>query len=323
LNVLLTGAAGFVGSHLVDRLLADGDRVTGIDNFATGSRENLRHLGGDRRFTLVEADVSQPWTWAAKLDTPHLIMHFASPASPVEYGRAPLETMAVNALGIMHAVALARSAGSRVLFASTSEVYGDPREHPQRETYWGNVNSVGVRACYDESKRYGEAYLTSAMRAVGLDGRIVRIFNTYGPRMQPADGRVVPNFCLAALRGEPLTVFGDGSQTRSFCYVTDLVEGVVRAAKRDGFGENVFNLGNPQEFSIAELAQTISQIAGVPLNVVACELPQDDPTRRKPVISLARRVLGWQPRVALRDGLAQTLDYFRTAVARRDSLVRG
>jgi nucleoside-diphosphate-sugar epimerase len=318
LNVLVTGAAGFLGSHLVDRLLADGDSVVGVDNFATGSAANLEHIAGDRPFTFVNADVSLPWSWTRGFDKPNLIMHFASPASPVDYGREPLATMAVNALGVMHGVELARATGARLLFASTSEAYGEPLEHPQPETYWGNVNPVGVRACYDESKRYGEAYVTSAIRKLGIDGRIVRIFNTYGPRMQPEDGRVIPNFCLAALRGEPLTVYGDGRQTRSFCYVSDLIDGVVRLAKKAVLTEKVVNIGNPDEFTIAELARIISEVASVPLNVVARELPPDDPTRRRPVITLARSILGWEPTVPLREGLTSTLGYFRAATAPRE-----
>ncbi len=309
--VFVTGAGGFLGSHLVDRLIADGDRVLGIDNFVTGSRENLAHLAAERAFSLIEADVSLPWTWAHESDKPDLIMHFASPASPVDYGREPLATMAVNALGVMHGVALAHATGARLLFASTSETYGDPLEHPQRETYWGNVNPVGVRACYDEAKRYGEAYLTSAVRKLGIDGRIARIFNTYGPRMQPNDGRVIPSFCLSALRGEPLTIYGDGRQTRSFCYVSDLIDGIVRLAKGAGLSGRIVNVGNPVEFTIEELAQIVAERAGVALNVVERELPPDDPTRRKPDITLARTLLGWEPRIALRDGLISTLDYFR------------
>lgn len=311
MNVVVTGAAGFLGSHLVNRLLADGDRVVGVDNLATGSRANLEHIGNDRAFRFVEADVSLPWTWAQNLDDPGLIMHFASPASPVDYSREPLATMAANALGVMHAVNVARVTGARMLFASTSEAYGEPLEHPQPETYWGNVNPVGVRACYDESKRYGEAYVTSAIRKLGIDGRIVRIFNTYGPRMQPGDGRVIPNFCLAALRGEPLTVYGDGRQTRSFCYVTDLIDGVVRLAKKAKLTDKVVNIGNPDEFTIWELGRLISEVAGAPLQVVTRDLPPDDPTRRKPDIELARTLLGWAPKVALRDGLTATLAYFR------------
>ncbi len=311
MRVFVTGAAGFLGSHLVDRLLADGDTVVGIDNFVTGSAANLEHLRARDAFSFITADVSLPWTWAAELAKPDLIMHFASPASPVDYGREPLATMAVNALGVMHAVELAAASRARIFFASTSETYGDPLEHPQRESYWGNVNPVGVRACYDEAKRYGEAYLTSAVRKLGIDGRIVRIFNTYGPRMQPGDGRVIPSFCLSALRGEPLTVFGDGRQTRSFCYVSDLIDGIVRLAKRDGLMGRIVNVGNPVEFTIAELAQIVAEIAGVQLYVVERELPPDDPTRRKPDITLARTLLEWEPKIALRDGLVSTLEYFR------------
>jgi nucleoside-diphosphate-sugar epimerase len=322
LKVLVTGAAGFLGSHLVDRLLADGDRVVGVDNFVTGSPANLEHIGRDRPFEFVDADVSLPWTWAQNAEKPDLIMHFASPASPVDYGREPLATMSVNAVGAMHGVALANASGARLLFASTSEVYGDPLEHPQRETYWGNVNPIGVRACYDEAKRYAEAYVTSAIRTLGIDARIVRIFNTYGPRMQPGDGRVIPNFCLAALAGQPLTVYGNGRQTRSFCYVSDLVEGIVRFAKRDAVAERVVNLGNPDEFTINELAGILSEVAGVPLETIACELPPDDPTRRRPDIGRARAQLGWEPKVALREGLSATLNYFRTAARGAETLAR-
>jgi nucleoside-diphosphate-sugar epimerase len=322
LKVLVTGAAGFLGSHLVDRLLADGDRVVGVDNFVTGSPANLEHLGGDLPFEFVEADVSLPWTWAQSVEKPDLVMHFASPASPIDYGREPLATMSVNALGAMHGVELAHATGARLLFASTSEVYGDPLEHPQRETYWGNVNPIGVRACYDEAKRYAEAYVTSAIRMLGIDARIVRIFNTYGPRMQPGDGRVIPNFCLAALAGQPLTVYGNGHQTRSFCYVSDLVEGIVRFAKEDVVAERVVNLGNPDEFTINELAKIMSDVAGVPLDTIACELPPDDPTRRRPDIGRARAQLGWEPKVALREGLSATLHYFRTAARGAETLAR-
>jgi nucleoside-diphosphate-sugar epimerase len=315
---VLCGAAGFLGSHLAERLLADGDSVTGVDNLATGSRANLTAANTHPHFRFIEADVSLQWTWARELDKPDLIAHFASPASPVDYGREPLATMAANALGAMHGVELARATGARLLFASTSEIYGEPLEHPQAETYWGNVNPIGERACYDESKRYAEAYVTSAVRKLGIDARIVRIFNTYGPRMRPGDGRVIPNFCVAALQGKPLVVYGEGRQTRSFCYVTDLIEGVVRLAKGGARSGTVANIGNPDEFTIIDLARMISQIAGVPLKVVNAELPRDDPTRRRPVIGLARS-LGWEPKVALRDGLALTLEYFRGTVGVSDA----
>ena len=313
----VTGAAGFLGSHLVEKLLDNDATAVGIDNFVTGSRDNLAGPDGDARFRFVEADVSLPWdAWIATLPVelrkPNLILHFASPASPVDYGNDPLGTMAVNALGTMHACGLAHVTGSRVLFASTSECYGDPLEHPQRETYWGNVNSVGVRACYDEAKRYGEAYLTSAVRKNGIDGRLVRIFNTYGPRMQPNDGRVVPNFIMSALRGEALTIYGDGNQTRSFCYVDDLIDGIYRLATRPGLNGRVVNIGNPGEFTMRELAEIVAEQVGTKLHTVERDLPPDDPTRRQPDISLARALLDWEPQVSLRDGLVKTINFFRT-----------
>ena len=311
----VTGAAGFVGSHLCDRLLDDGWDVLGIDNLATGDEHNLARAMRTPRFRFLRADVAQPWDApAAQLGAaqrqPQLVLHFASPASPVQYERLALETLAVNAAGTMHAVAFAHAAGATLLYASTSESYGDPLEHPQRESYWGHVNPVGIRACYDESKRFGEAYVTTAVRKLGLDGRVVRIFNTYGPRMQPGDGRVIPNFCVAALRGEPLTLYGDGLQTRSFCYVDDLVDGIVRFATRPGLGGRVINVGNPAEYTIRELAAVIARLANAELRVVAQPLPPDDPARRRPDITLARELLAWEPRTALEDGLRRTLDYF-------------
>jgi dTDP-glucose 4,6-dehydratase len=314
--VYVTGAAGFVGSHLCDRLLRDGAGVVGIDNLATGDARNLGDAQTRSRFSFVEADVSQPWeTWIAALPgplrRPSAILHFASPASPVQYERLALQTMAVNALGAMHAVATAQETAATLLFASTSESYGDPHEHPQRETYWGNVNPVGIRSCYDESKRFGEAYVTTAVRKLGIDGRVVRIFNTYGPRMQAGDGRVIPNFCVSALRGEPLTVYGDGSQTRSFCYVDDLVDGIVRFATRPGLGGRVVNIGNDGEYTIRQLAEITARLAGTDLRLTREALPPDDPTRRRPDITLARELLDWQPTTPLETGLRQTLDYFR------------
>jgi dTDP-glucose 4,6-dehydratase len=310
----VTGAAGFVGSHLCDRLLREGWDVVGADNLATGDRRNLAAAETSPRFRFAEADVSEPWDgWARAAERPAAVLHLASPASPVQYERLALETMAVNALGTMRAARFAHEAGAVLLYASTSESYGDPLEHPQRETYWGHVNPVGMRSCYDESKRYGEAYVATAVRKLGIDGRIARIFNTYGPRMQAGDGRVIPNFCIAALRGEPLTVYGDGSQTRSFCYVDDLAEGLLRLATRPGLRGRVVNLGNPVEYTIRELAEVTARLAGTALRVEPRALPPDDPARRRPDIALARELLGWEPAVELEPGLARTLDYFRAA----------
>jgi nucleoside-diphosphate-sugar epimerase len=296
--VYVTGAAGFVGSHLCDRLLRDGADVVGIDNLATGDLRNVRDAQANARFRFVQADASQPWeAWIAALPAalrrPSAILHFASPASPVQYERLALQTMAVNAVGAMHAVAAAQETGATLLFASTSESYGDPHEHPQRETYWGNVNPVGIRSCYDESKRFGEAYVTTAVRKLGIDGR------------------VIPNFCVSALRGEPLTVYGDGSQTRSFCYVDDLVDGIVRFATRPGLGGRVVNIGNDGEYTIRQLAEITARLAGTELRLTREALPPDDPTRRKPDITLARELLDWQPTTPLETGLRRTLDYFR------------
>ncbi|GAC1658288.1 MAG: SDR family oxidoreductase [Candidatus Elarobacter sp.] len=313
----VTGAAGFLGSHLSDRLLRDGWDVVGVDNLATGDVRNLRDASETGRFTFVTADVSEPWEkWGAGLDTrlraPQLVLHLASPASPVHYERLALQTMEVNGVGTMHAVAFAHGAGATLLYASTSESYGDPLEHPQRETYWGNATPIGIRSCYDESKRFGEAYVTTAVRKLGVDARIVRIFNTYGPRMQAGDGRVIPNFCVSALRGLPLTLFGDGAQTRSFCYVDDLIDGIVRLATRPGLHGRVVNVGNPDEYTIRELAAVTARLAQVELRTDDRPLPPDDPSRRKPDITLARELLGWEPVVPLETGLARTLDYFRT-----------
>lgn len=318
----VTGAAGFVASHLVDRLLADGCTVVGIDNLATGSERNLESASRRHGFTFVRSDASEPWSFAATLPDalrrPDAILHLASPASPVHYERLALETLAVNALGTMHGVALAQATGAKFLLASTSECYGDPLEHPQRETYWGNVNPIGPRSCYDEAKRFAEAYVTTAVRKLGIDGRVVRIFNTYGPRMQAGDGRVIPNFCVSALAGSPLTVYGGGTQTRSFCYVDDLVDGIVRLATCSGLAGRVVNLGNPDEYTIRELAEITARLAGVPLHVEERPLPPDDPTRRRPDITLARSLLDWEPRVPLQTGLAATLDYFRSASRAHD-----
>ena len=315
----VTGGAGFLGSHLCDRLVADGHTVVAFDNFVTGARRNLSEALASGRCTLVEADVSEPLdaaiaSLAADLQVPQLIMHFASPASTLDYGRDPIGTLRVNAFGAAHLCSLARKTSARLFMASTSESYGDPLEHPQRETYWGNVNPVGMRSCYDEAKRFAEAYVTSAAREMGIDGRVVRIFNTYGPRMQPGDGRVIPNFCMSALRGEALTIYGDGSQTRSFCYVDDLIEGIVRFAMAPNLSGAVINIGNPGEFTIGELARIVAEIVGVPLDFEERPLPPDDPTRRRPDITVARERLGWEPHVDLRTGLERTVAYFRNFV---------
>jgi len=316
----VTGGAGFLGSHLCDRLIADGHTVVAFDNFVTGARRNLVGALASGRCTLVDADVSEPLDLSAlptECQTPQLILHFASPASPVDYGRDPIGTLRVNAFGAAHLCTLAAETGARLFMASTSESYGDPLEHPQRESYWGHVNPVGMRACYDEAKRFAEAYVTSAVRVLGIDGRVVRIFNTYGPRMQPGDGRVIPNFCMSALRGEPLTIYGDGAQTRSFCYVDDLIDGIVRFALAPDCAGAVINIGNPTEFTIAELARIVAQSVGVPLAFEERPLPPDDPTRRRPDITLARERLGWEPRVDLRTGLERTVAYFRDEVLTR------
>ena len=307
-RVVITGAAGFVGSHLADRYLAEGHDVVGLDNLLTGSPENLRDADGNARFTFVHADVSRGIELQGNVD---LVLHFASPASPVDYGNHPIETMRANSRGTEAAAEFALEQGAAFLYASTSEAYGDPREHPQRESYWGNVNPIGARACYDESKRYGEAFVSTLVRSKALDGRIVRIFNTYGPRMKLDDGRVVPNFVKQALSGAALTIYGDGAQTRSFCYVDDLIEGIVRCAASSRARGMVVNLGNPEEYTIREFAEIVSTVVGVPLKLTSMPLPADDPSRRCPDISRAREFLDWQPRVSLEDGLQRTVAFFR------------
>jgi len=305
----VTGAAGFIGSHLVDRLLADGHEVVGVDNLVTGSRENVAHLDGNPRFELVEADVCSPLKHPALEGPLDGVYHLASPASPIHYMRLPLETLRTGSEGTRNVLELARSRGARGLLASTSEVYGDPEVHPQREDYWGNVNPVGPRSVYDEAKRYAEA-LASAYAREGLcDVRIARIFNTYGPRMALGDGRALPEFIGAALRGEAIPVFGDGSQTRSFCYVSDMVDGLVRLWGSDL--EGPVNLGNPVEIAILDLAREVIDLAGSSSEIVFRPLPEDDPRRRRPDIARARDGLGWEPLVERRDGLARTIEDFR------------
>ncbi len=317
--VLITGAAGFIGSHLVDAYLRRDCKVIGVDNLSTGKLANLDAAVSNDNFLLCHADIAADiahieYSLDAAHLTPDLILHFASPASPRDYAELPLETMAVNATGTRNCLELAVRHRARFLFASTSESYGDPLEHPQKETYWGNVNPVGPRSCYDESKRFGEALTMAFLRTHDVDARILRIFNTYGPRMRANDGRVVPNFIGQALAGEPLTIFGDGTQTRSFCYIDDLVDGIVRYAQASSLRGNVINLGNPQEFSILEFARILSEVAHVPVRLTHAALPQDDPARRCPDITKAREVLGWQPKVPLQEGIAKTIAHFQTAV---------
>jgi dTDP-glucose 4,6-dehydratase len=306
MRVLVTGAAGFLGSHLCDRLLADGHRVIGMDNYITGSPANLAHLVHSSEFQLVMHDVTTFIEIEGPLDG---VLHFASPASPVDYLELPIQTLKVGSLGTHKALGLARAKHARFLLASTSEVYGDPLVHPQPESYWGNVNPVGPRGVYDEAKRFAEAMTMAYHRYHGLDTRIVRIFNTFGPRMRPHDGRVVSNFIMQALKGEPLTVYGDGSQTRSFCYVDDLVDGIVRLFERGGHDPT--NIGNPAEFTVRQLADRVLALTGSASVVVQRPLPVDDPRVRQPDISRAREQLQWEPRVPLDEGLARTIAFFR------------
>jgi dTDP-glucose 4,6-dehydratase len=307
---IVSGGAGFVGSHLCRLLLARGMRVLCLDNLSTGSRTNIDDLVGETAFTFVEHDVSAPLP-AYRGNDLAFVFHLASPASVPDYLARPLETLSVNSWGTRNMLELARAHGSRFVYASTSEVYGDPLEHPQSETYWGNVSSTGIRSCYDEGKRFGEALTMAYSRTLGVDARIVRIFNTYGPRSRPDDGRLIPNFVTQALAGEPFTVYGDGSQTRSLCYVTDLVDGIARAMDTRGKSGEVFNLGNPHEQSVLEIAEVVAAAAGVPLRLVHLPLPYDDPTRRRPDIEKARRVLGWEPRTPVAEGVERTIAWFR------------
>jgi dTDP-glucose 4,6-dehydratase len=310
MRVAITGAAGFVGSHLTDRFLADGHQVVGLDNFITGQAANVAHLAANANFRFVEQDVSDPFMVDGPLDG---VLHFASPASPPDYQKFPLETLKVGSVGTMNSIEVARAKGARFFLASTSEVYGDPTVHPQPESYWGYVSSVGERSMYDEAKRFAEATTMAYHRSYGVDTRIVRIFNTYGPRMRPHDGRVVSNFVVQALRGEPLTVYGHGQQTRSFCYVSDLVEGIYRLFHSDRIEPT--NLGNPGEFTMLELAALVLELTGSTSRLEHHPMPPDDPKQRKPDITIAKAVLGWEPRVPLREGLGRTIEYFRTVAA--------
>jgi dTDP-glucose 4,6-dehydratase len=305
-TAVVTGAAGFLGSHLTDRLLSEGYRVIGLDNLVTGNVRNIEHLAGNPDFDFIKHDVTKFIYLPGKVD---LIFHFASPASPIDYLQIPIQTLKVSSLGTHNALGLAKEKGATFLIASTSECYGDPLEHPQKETYWGNVNPIGPRGCYDEAKRFAEAMTMAYHRAHGLDTKIVRIFNTYGPRMRLEDGRVVPAFIGQALQGQPLTVFGNGSQTRSFCFVSDLIDGIYRLSQSN-YHEPV-NIGNPAEMTIYQFAEAILRITGSNLPIINKELPQDDPKVRQPDITLARKLLGWEPKVSFEEGIAQTVAYFR------------
>ncbi len=307
-RVVITGAAGFIGSHLAEALLDRGDSVVGIDNLSTGDATNVAHLAG-RDFRLVRHDVSNYIDLGGPVDA---VLHWASPASPVDYLERPIPTLKVGALGTHNALGLAKAKQATFVLASTSEVYGDPLEHPQTESYWGNVNPIGPRGVYDEAKRFAEAITTAYRRYHGLDAKIVRIFNTYGPRMRVRDGRAVPNFIAQALRGEDLTVYGDGTQTRSFCYITDLVDGILRLMRSDT--NDPVNLGNPREMTVAGIAEQIIRLTGSSSRIVHEPLPVDDPKVRQPDIGRARAVLDWEPRVPLAEGLTETIAWFRTAL---------
>ena len=310
MRVLITGAAGFLGSHLCDKFLAEGHSVVGLDNFVTGHGDNIAHLMGHERFDFVRHDISTYTYVAGALDG---VLHFASPASPIDYLELPIETLKVGSLGTHNALGIARAKGARFFIASTSEVYGDPLVHPQTEDYWGNVNPIGPRGVYDEAKRFSEAMTMAYHTYHGVDTRIVRIFNTYGPRMRPRDGRVVSNFIVQALKGENLTVYGDGTQTRSFCYVDDLLEGFVRLMNQTATVGPI-NIGNPGEFTMLELAENVLKLTKSKSKIVHQPLPADDPKQRRPDITLAKKYLKWEPKVKLEDGLQKTIDYFRTVL---------
>ena len=307
MRTVVTGGAGFLGSHLCERLLADGDEVIALDNFLTGNPGNVAHLLENPAFRLVRADITDYVHVPGPVDQ---VLHFASPASPIDYLQLPIETMKVGSTGTLHALGLAKEKGARFLLASTSETYGDPQVHPQPETYWGHVNPVGPRGVYDEAKRYAEALTMAYKRTHDVDTVILRIFNTHGPRMRPNDGRAIPAFATQALTGKPITVAGDGSQTRSVIYVDDLIEGIMRLLRSDLVGP--VNIGNPHEVSVLQLAEAIKQITGSDSPITFIERPTDDPSVRQPDITLAKRELGWEPKVEFVDGLTRTIDYFRS-----------
>jgi dTDP-glucose 4,6-dehydratase len=308
MRVLVTGAAGFLGSHLADRLLGEGHSVLGVDNLSTGDLGNIAHLSKEARFVFEQKDICQTFD-PGKVDA---VYNMASPASPPEYLRLAIETLRVGSVGTENTLEIAQKYGAAYLQASTSECYGDPLEHPQTESYWGNVNPVGPRSVYDEAKRYAESLTMAYHRYRGVNTHLVRIFNTYGPRLHPSDGRVISNFMMQALRGEPLTVYGNGQQTRSFCFVSDLIDGIVRLSRSD---EHLpVNIGNPVEFTILECAQAVLDVTGSKSELLFKPLPQDDPTRRRPDISKAKAILDWEPKISLREGLGLSLDFFRSKV---------
>jgi len=310
MRIVVTGGAGFVGSHLCDRLLADGHEVVCVDSLITGKREHADLLAENPAFSFIEHNISQPFYIDGAVDA---VMNFASPASPIDFPKYPIQILKVGALGSLHSLGVAKAKGARYLLASTSEAYGDPEVNPQPETYWGNVNPIGPRSVYDEAKRYAEAITMAYHRYHGIDTRIVRIFNTYGPRMRPEDGRAIPQFVGQALAGDPMTVHGDGSQTRSFCYVTDLVDGIVRLLLVEPPFHEPVNIGNPNEMTVLEMAELVKELTGSSSDIKFTERPVDDPSVRRPDITRAQALLGWSPVVEVRDGLGRTIEYFRTA----------
>lgn len=307
---LVTGGAGFIGSHLCDLLILRGHKVVCVDNLITGSEKNIGQLRGNPNFEFIQADVTKTFDhWPLAISH---IFHLASPASPADFAKIPEEIALVNSLGTINMLKLAVSSKAKILVTSTSEVYGDPKEHPQKENYWGNVNSFGPRSCYDESKRFAEAVTYIYLHKYGLDARLIRVFNTYGPRMRKDDGRVISNFINQALEKKPLTVYGDGKQTRSFCFVSDLVEGIYKAMFTEGTKGEVINLGNPEEYRIIDLAQKVKKLTGSSSEIVYQDLPPDDPTQRQPDISKAKKILGWEPKVSVDEGLIKTIEYYKS-----------